>query len=239
MKKTIIALAALAAGASAYAQKPADVAVTLDVTYVSDYVFRGLKLADDTIQPSIEVSYNDFYAGVWHSNDINSSVGSSETDYYVGYGLSLNETFSADIGVTRYTYQGSGASAFASTEAYVGLKADVLLSPSVYYYHDFDQEVNTYIASIGHSLPIANLGISLDLSASYGWVQRPESVPAALGGGGDYSYWGVGVALPYALTETATLTAALNYTHVDRSNLPLADQDQDKVVFSLGLSVGF
>jgi uncharacterized protein (TIGR02001 family) len=233
MKKTIIALAALAVGASAYAQdtaKTSELAVTLDVTYVSDYIFRGVKLADDSIQPSIEAAYGDFYAGLWHSNDINSSAGASETDLYAGYGLAINETFSADFGVTRYTYQGSGSSALNTTEVYVGVSADVLLSPSVYYYHDFDLEVNTYIASIGHSFAISSVGLSVDTSATYGWVQAPKST------GGDYSYWGVGAAVPYALSETATLTAAVNYTHIDRANF---EPTQDRVVFSLGVAVGF
>jgi uncharacterized protein (TIGR02001 family) len=233
MKKTILALAALAVGASAYAQESAKsaLAVTLDVTYVSDYVFRGLKLADASIQPSVEASYGDFYAGVWHSNDINSSAGASETDFYTGYNLAINETFSADVGVTRYTYNGSGSSQFNSTEAYAGIKADLFgLSPSAYYYHDFDYEVSSYIASIGHTIAISQVGLSLDLSATYGWIQAPKST------GGDYSYWGAGVALPYSLSETATLTAAVNYTHVDRSNF---EPFQDRVVFSLGLAVGF
>lgn len=232
MKKTILALAALAVGASAYAQESAKsaLAVTLDVTYVSDYVFRGLKLADASIQPSVEASYGDFYAGVWHSNDINSSAGFSETDFYTGYNLAINETFSADVGVTRYTYNGGGSSADNTTEAYAGIKADVFLSPSAYYYHDFDLETSSYIASIGHSVAISQIGLSLDLSATYGWVQAPKST------GGDYSYWGAGVAVPYSLSETATLTAAVNYTHVDRNDF---EPTQDRVVFSVGLAVGF
>lgn len=232
MKKTILALAALAVGASAYAQETAkSLAVTLDVTYVSDYVFRGVKQADASIQPSVEASYGDFYAGIWHSNDINSSAGISETDFYAGYNLAINETFSADLGVTRYTYNGSGSSANNSTEVYAGIKADLFgLSPSAYYYHDFDNEISSYIASIGHTIAISKIGLSLDLSATYGWIQRPSSI------NGDYSYWGAGVAVPYSLSETATLTAAVNYTHIDRSNFA---PTQDRVVFSLGLAVGF
>lgn len=231
MKKTILALAALAAGASAYAQETAQsaLAVTLDVTYVNKYVFRGLELADNSIQPSVEASYGDFYAGIWHSSEINASSGLTETDFYAGYNLAINETFAADVGVTRYTYNGSGTSQFNSTEVYAGLKADLFeLSPSVYYYHDFDNEVSSYIASIGHSIAISQVGVSLDLSATYGWIQIPG------GNGSDYSYWGVGVALPYSLSETATLTAAVNYTCADRKVL-----EQDQVVFSLGLAVGF
>jgi uncharacterized protein (TIGR02001 family) len=236
MKKTILALAALAAGVSASAQeatKTTPLAVTLDVTYVNNYVFRGTLLAEDSIQPSVEATYGDFYAGVWYSDDVNATA-LSETDLYVGYNLAINETFSADLGVTRYIYDGSSGA--DSTEVFVGVKADVLLSPSVYYYYDFDRDVSSYIGSIGYSLPIAKVGLSVDLSASYGYVQIP-------GDGQDYSYWGVGAAVPYKLSETATLTAALNYTQADSRNLPVGagaiSNDQDQVVFSLGLAVGF
>jgi len=231
MKKTILALAVLAAGVSASAQESAKsaLAVTLDVTYVSDYVFRGVKLADASIQPSVEASYGDFYAGAWHSDAVSQSIAffDSETDLYAGYNLAINETFSADLGVTRYTY--NGGSQDDSTEVFAGIKADVLLSPSVYYYHDFDLEVSSYIGSIGHSLPIAKLGVSLDLSATLGYIQSPG------GDGSDYTYWGVGAAVPYKLSETAKLTGAVNYTSLDRH----APVDQDQVVFSVGLAVGF
>lgn len=231
MKKTILALAVLAAGVSASAQESAKsaLAVTLDVTYVSDYVFRGVKLADASIQPSVEASYGDFYAGAWHSDAVSQSIAffDSETDLYAGYNLAINETFSTDLGVTRYTY--NGGSQDDSTEVFAGIKADVLLSPSVYYYHDFDLEVSSYIGSIGHSLPIAKLGVSLDLSATLGYIQSPG------GDGSDYTYWGVGAAVPYKLSETAKLTGAVNYTSLDRH----APVDQDQVVFSVGLAVGF
>ncbi|MDF3056254.1 MAG: hypothetical protein K0R17_469 [Rariglobus sp.] len=234
MKKTILALAVLAAGVSASAQEASKsaLAVTLDVTYVSDYVFRGLRLADASVQPSVEASYGDFYAGLWHSDAISdgpANFSGSETDLYAGYNLSINETFSADLGVTRYTY--NGGSQGDTTEVYAGLKADVLLSPSVYYYYDFDLDVSSYIASIGHSIAVTKLGVSLDFSATFGYIQIP-------GDNEDYCYWGAGVAVPYQLSETATLTGAVNYTSLDRDNL-LASPDQDQVVFSVGLAIGF
>jgi uncharacterized protein (TIGR02001 family) len=235
MKKTILALAALVAGVSASAQEAtkSDLSVTLDVTYVSNYVFRGGLLAEDSIQPSVEATYGNFYAGVWYSDDINANA-TSETDLYVGYNLAINETFSADFGATRYLYDGQ--SGLDTTEVYAGIKANVLLSPSAYYYYDFDREVSSYIGSIGHSLPIAKLGVSVDLSATFGYVQIP-------GNGQDYSYWGFGAAVPYKLSETAKLTGAVNYTHADSRNLPAGagaiSTEQDQVVFSVGLSVGF
>lgn len=234
MKKTILALAAIAAGVSASAQEAAnssDLSVTLDVTYVNNYVFRGAVFAEDSIQPSVEATYGNFYGGVWYSDDVNNTA-LSETDLYVGYNLAINETFSADFGATRYLYDGQSGS--DSTEVYAGIKANVLLSPSVYYYYDFDREVSSYIGSVGYSVPVEKVGIAIELSATYGYIQIPNN---------DYSYWGVGAAVPYKLSETAKLTAAVNYTHADSDNLPAAvgasGNNQDQIVFSVGLSVGF
>jgi uncharacterized protein (TIGR02001 family) len=230
MKKTILALAVLTAGVSVNAQEStkSSLAVTLDTTYVSEYIFRGLKSSEASIQPSVEASYGDFYAGVWHSDAISSAanpVFDSETDVYAGYNVAINDTFSADVGVTRYTY--SGGSNIDTTEVFGGIKAAVLLSPSVYYYYDFDQEISSYIGSVGYSLPVTQVGVSVDLSATLGYVQKP-------GFNQDYTYWGVGAAVPYKLSETATLTGAVNYTSVDDRAI-----EQDQVVFSVGLAIGF
>ena len=145
IKKTALALASLVAGVSAQAQDAAvssegsALSVTVDVTYVSDYVFRGAKLAGASIQPSVEASYGNLYAGAWNSSSI-SDESVSEIDFYAGYGFDLTEKLSLDAGVTAYTYD--GGSADDSIEAYVGASLDVLLTPSLYYYYDFDYEVS-------------------------------------------------------------------------------------------------
>ncbi|MFA6961301.1 MAG: TorF family putative porin [Opitutaceae bacterium] len=235
MKKTILALAALAVGVSASAQEAAKtnaLAVTLDVTYVSNYVFRAEKLSNSAFQPSVEAAYGDFYAGIWHSGALNNGE-LSETDLYVGYNLAINDTFFADIGATRYTYKNVAGNNDA-TEAFAGVKANVFLSPSVYYYYDFDNAVSSVIGSIGHSVPVEKLGVSLDFSGTVGYVQRPGSP------GKDYTYYGVGVAVPYKISDKATLTGAVNYTTTDRSNNGTTGfNDQDQIVYSIGISVGF
>jgi uncharacterized protein (TIGR02001 family) len=232
MKKTILALAAFAVGASAYAQetKTTDLSVTLDLTYVTDYVFRGATLAGASFQPSVEAAYGDFYTGVWHSNAISGTNAGfdSETDFYAGYGFAVTEKISLDVGATRYVY--SGGSSGDTTEAYAGVSFDVLLSPSVYYYHDFDLEISSYIGSIGYSLPIESIGTSLDFSGSIGYIQRSGLI------GDDYTYGSVGVSVPYKLSETATLTAGVQYILNDTDAL---EGDNDLVVGSVGISIGF
>jgi uncharacterized protein (TIGR02001 family) len=231
MKKTILALATLATSLSASAAEGQSnpLAVSLDATYVSTYVFRGLETAGASIQPSLEANYRDFYAGVWYSDDFAGQVA-SETDLYAGYNFALTEIFSADVGLTRYLYERQNGD---STEAFVGVQANVLLSPSFYSYYDLDNESTTYIASIGHSVPVAKLGLQVDLSALVGYVQRTH-------GSADYTYWGVGASIPYQLSENAKLTAAVNYSNVGDSNPSGAiSSEQDQVVYSLGVAVGF
>jgi uncharacterized protein (TIGR02001 family) len=231
IKKTALAVAALAAGVSAQAQsaEASALSVTVDVTVVSDYVFRGVHVANTSIQPSVEVAYGDFYVGAWNSNTI-SSTSFNETDVYAGYGFAINETLSLDVGVTRYLYDGNGP--FDSTEAYIGLSADLFgLSPSVYYYHDFDYEVNSYIASIGYSFPLDAINASLDLSASVGYIQIPGEF--------DYTYGSVGVAIPYKLSDTATLTVGGEYIRNDTRALGTNNDRRNGFVGSVGLSIGF
>ncbi len=238
MKKTAIAaVAALAAGVSAQAQtaEASALSVTTDITVVSDYVFRGVHLANTSLQPSVEAAFGDFYAGAWHSSAISTGKPGgidNETDLYVGYGFALNETFSFDVGVTRYLYD--GGSDEDTTEAYIGVSADLFgLSPSLYYYHDFDLEVNSYIASIGYSLPIDAINTSIDFALTLGHIRSSENLV------GNYTYGSVGVSVPYALSETATLTVGGEYIRNDTRLLGTSNNRRGGFVGSVGLSIGF
>lgn len=226
IKQTSVALAALVAGVTAQAQEASALSVTVDVTYVSDYVFRGAQLDNASIQPSVEASYGDFYAGAWHSSALSGNNGATETDLYAGYGFAITDTLALDAGVTRYTY--NGGSNGDTTEVYAGISADVLLSPSVYYYHDFDLEISSYIGSIGYSLPVDAINVSLDFSASLGYIQIPSE---------DYTYGSVGVSVPYALSETATLTAGVEYIVNDTT--AFSSGKKEGIVASAGVSIGF
>lgn len=240
IKKTALVLAALVAGVSAQAQEAAksDLSVTVDVTYVSDYVFRGQLLANDSIQPSIEAAYGDFYAGVWYSDDVNGTA-LSETDVYAGYGFAVTDTIKLDAGVTRYLYDGQSSG--DTTEVYAGVSADVLLSPSVYYYYDFDREANTVEVSIGYSLPIDAIKASLDLSAKAGYTSKGGQYVNGYSNE-DYTYYVVGAAIPYKLSETATLTVGVDYILNDTdstSGFSTSGDDGDKIVGKAGISIGF
>ncbi len=235
MKKTILALAALVAGVSASAQQAAtkSYSVTLDNTIASEYIFRGVELADATFHPSVEIAYSDFYAGVWGALPFNNDAGNDykEFDFYTGYGFALNDVWKLDAGVTHY-YYGDTAGLDDTTEFYLGLTGKVsVLTTSVYGYYDIDLQSSAYIGSVGYSLPIAKIGTSLDFTATLGYVDNGENASTAPA---DYTYWGLAVAVPYKLTDSATLTAGVAYTNGNQNALL-----EDQVVGTLGLTVGF
>lgn len=234
IKKTALTLAVIAAGASVQAEDASALSVTVDVTYVSDYVFRATNLGNAAIQPSVEAAYGDFYAGVWASNAISNTDDLSEIDLYAGYGLAIDDTFSADFGVTRYTYE--GGSAIDTTEAFVGVSADVLLSPSLYAYYDFDLDNTTFEVSVGYSFPIEAINSSLDLAGALGYVDLGD----AIAGNSDYTYYSVGVSVPYALSETATLTVGADYIYNTEDTVAgFNGGDNDAIVGKVGISIGF
>ncbi len=240
IKKTALALAALVAGVSAQAQNESSaLSVTVDVTYVSDYVFRGTKLGDASVQPSIEAAYGDLYAGVWHTSELSHNDGVTETDLYAGYGFDVTEQVSLDAGVTQYTY--NGGSGDDSTEVFVGASADVLLTPSIYAYYDFDYENITVEASIGYSIPVEAIKASLDLSAKVGYVDLGDEDPRETVED-NYTYFVVGAAVPFKLSETATLTVGVDYiynTEDEISGISAADSHHDIFVGKAGISIGF
>ena len=69
---------------------PSFAAVSANVSFASDYVWRGMTQSDG---PAIQGGFDfeaesGFYAGIWGSNvNFNDGAG-SELDYYAGYGFS-------------------------------------------------------------------------------------------------------------------------------------------------------
>lgn len=224
MKKILFTgLAALAACAVSYGQY----SLSVDVTYASSYIFRGIQLGDGTFHPSVEASSDDFYGGIWLATPMenrNSGGWSDELDIYGGYTPSLSDTTALDIGATYYTYQQGGENSF---EIFTGVNLDLEgVTPGLYVYYDLDLETVTYQGSIGYSVPLESMGASLDLSASLGYVD-PENADA-------YSYWGVSAVVPYQIADSATFSIGIHYASND---MRLADTNF--VYGTVGVTVGF
>lgn len=228
MKKILVlAVAALATTGVARA----DYSLSSDLTYASEYIFRGIQLGDNTLHPSIELTQGDFYLGMWAAlpiDQVESKGWTNEFDFYLGYTKELSDKASVDLGVTYYYYPDGEVE--ESTEAYLGMTFDVGgFTPSGYAYYDFDLEALTLQGSIGYSIPMAGAGTSLDLSATYGYVEPDE--------GDSYSYYGASAQVPYKLNENATLTFGVHYASNDIDDV--FDVDDDFFYYTAGVTIGF
>lgn len=236
--KKLIAAVACAGVASAQADFIEDLSISGSFAYESEYIFRGADLSDHSFQPGVEFGYGalggDVYFGIWSSHEIsNTDDVNTEVDFYAGYAVGLDEfiedvPLTLDVGFTYYFYPDAGAVApplFPTTqvgidrtrEVYIGISADTLLSPALYYYYDFDLEQSVLELSIGHSIDlaeVADVNASLDLGAYWGFVDTGD----VTGGQNDfitalfpatptengYSYGGISADLVYSLSENAS-----------------------------------
>jgi uncharacterized protein (TIGR02001 family) len=163
-------------------------------------------------------------------------VYGNEVDFYAGYGFGLNETVSADLGFTYYTYPDAQDDFFDSDvntfEIYGGLSFEAPLSPAIYVFYDFDLEALTIEGSAGHTVELSEEG-SVDFSVYLGHVD-PD-------GGSSYLYYGASAGYTYAFTDSASFSIGLNYYGADEDlmgeNFKM-DTD-NKLTISTSFTAGF
>jgi len=218
MKKQILITAALMAITSPASAQ--DVSVSTTVGFESRYVFRGVQFAQTSIQPAINLSYGGFYGGAWFNlpigdDDLAVTPGGEELDLFAGYTLAIDDAFTLDAGVTYYTFPDLASGFFdlfeedgdglgANTiEAFVGVALTGPLSPSLYFYRDFNFDTFTVESSFSHSIAIAQK-TSFDLGGAVGYVIDDDD-------GGDYLYGAASADISYALSDTGSVSAGVRY----------------------------
>lgn len=233
MKKINAILAASVATASIAGAQELSISSTFG--WESDYIFRGVQLAEEYFAPAVDVSYGDMYAGIWAALPVDAMYG-NEVDLYAGYGIGINENVSADIGFTYYTYPDAQDDFFDSDvntfEIYGGLSFEAPLSPAIYAFYDFDLEALTLEGSAGHTVELSEEG-SVDFSVYLGHVD-PD-------GGDSYIYYGASAGYTYAFTDSASFSIGLNYYGADEDlmgeNFKM-DTD-NKLTISTSFTAGF
>lgn len=239
MKTTALLAALVATGAGLIAQDArSSYSVTTDFSYSSEYIFRGIKQAGSSFQPSVEVTVGDAYVGLWTNQPITKHQD-NELDLYGGYKYKVNEELSLEAVGTYYWYpEAKGWSTRHSWEGGVGATYSLHgISTSVYGYHDFTLESNTVQASVGYSLALQSIGASLDVTGFYGAVDADNWTPRTpVKVHESYSYYGLDVSVPYKLSEKATVTVGAHWAHND--NVPVGTDD-DHLWWTAGITVGF
>ncbi len=217
MKKLIAILTALAAFSSLRAE---DITGSVSIGYESQYIFRGFKLADESMVASVDLEFDSAYLGLWTNQPM---VGGydNEFDFYGGFGFEVSEGISMDVGGTVYYYPESGPNT-DTFELFTGFVFETELSPSVYVYYDLDLEALTLESSVGHSFELDD-NASFDVAAFMGWVD---------GEGISYSYFGASADVVYSISDNSSGYIGLRAT--DGSNGP-----EGEIWGGAGLTVGF
>ncbi len=217
---------------------------TFDLTYVSDYVYRGISNSNEdfAIQPAYTLTYTsawgvEYYAGLWGSTlDPEVSAPDKELDIWVGAAWS---TSFADFGayITHFAYPGTpdGSDlAYSELQLTAGKSAGPLYLSAEYdfspdYYHGTG---DAHYASIGFETNEDVLPAGLIFSAHVGKQYFDDN---AAFGTPDYADGGFGL----SKSLTSWLSASVAYTDTDMSTTECfggLEICSDRVFFTLTAS---
>ena len=219
MRKVIL-LGMMAATVAGVGRAELSASGEVSVGVFSSYVWRGQFINDEAVlQPSATLSESHgFSLNTWANMDLTDNNASedadteqqfSEVDLTLAYELPLEGPVGLTVGVIQYTFPNT---ALANTaELFGSLAGNVLLSPTLSVYYDFDQADGFY-ASVGISHEFA-LGEQFTLTPS-------ASIGCASSDFNEY-YFGVdddalndgvlGLALAYAPNDNWSFTASAQY----------------------------
>jgi uncharacterized protein (TIGR02001 family) len=200
---------------------------TFTPSFVSQYMFRGVRLGGAAFQPTLEAAYGDYTLGIWASTPVKDKVpgvSDPEIDFYGSYTAKINDATTFVTGFTWYTYPDANKSAgfYKSTfEPSIALNYTVgglKLTPKLYY--DFILDGLTAEVTAFYAVPMKDLGSELDFTATWGtykWDEAAENTTPAIKNWGDY--WSVGVAMPFQVSTTSKITVGFAYVKGDANYL--------------------
>ena len=145
-------------------------AASADVSFLSQYIWRGYELSKDSliIQPSVTVGYKGFSLNLWGNFDTDCYEGPyedsakwNETDLTVAYETSFGPV-GVGVGYLYYAMDGEDD----TQEFYASVGGDVFLAPTFTVYRDVDEYHGWYFnLGISHSFDLPH-EITLDLAGS-------------------------------------------------------------------------
>lgn len=212
--KTALAVLALIAGTSAFAQAKAEPDYTLsyNIGAVSEYRFRGIEqtAGGPSVQAGVDFAHKSgFYAGAFVASNIKwvkefngASKGDYEVDLYGGYKFSLRNGVGFDLGVITYQYPGNdsggantrgGATNYVkadTNEAYVGVSYGVA---SLKYYQSIGDFLGNRDTNGSRYVDLSatfDLGNGFSLTPHFGFQSLPRNSTSNqndLANYGDYS----------------------------------------------------
>jgi len=237
------------------------------VGYESEYVFRGAKLAQSIVMPSVEGRYHfeqpfDLYGGVTVKKPVGrpSLNFRSEVDPYVGvmYFMpknSLPVDLTLDAGFTYYWYtdrRGTSGRINRSREIYFGAIIDYVVSPAIYFFYDIDLGQYLIEPSVMYTRELEFIADGLSISAyayagllqadAYNGNQR-SGLPKHKNG---YAYAGMKLDLIYQVNDFTKVSVGVRASANNDGLMPVGStqfnansQSRHSELFWWGAQVSF
>lgn len=194
---------------------------TITPAFTSQYLFRGVRVAGASFQPSLDYAAGPLALGVWSSSALTDRVGGDsdpEFDFYATYAFyNDDETWSLVPGFWLYTYpdaERDDGYHRATFEPNVALNVDVKgirFTPRFYY--DVTLEGATYELNASVALPLKSLGTELQFLATAGtfkWNSVTAGASPKEKNWGDY--WLVGVTAPIQIGANSSIALGVTYS---------------------------
>lgn len=225
--------------------------ITAAIDYVTQYVFRGASFAGDSVQPSVQLSYDGFYLSGWGSIALGEEANLFADEYRIngGYNMPLTDTISIDMGATIYHFPDSGglfdfgsdAGDASTLELFSSLNFDAALNPTLEAYYDLDLKSFTGIGSIEQYYSLTDSSDFL-IGAHAGFVTSDTGL--------DYEWGQVSTGMIWDLADSVSLYGKAHYgissddLFIDTNFEPddtttISAPKSSKAWFSVGLEIGF
>jgi uncharacterized protein (TIGR02001 family) len=218
-KLTTLAASMVLLGLSA--SKVAAVELSGDVTFASDYAFRGISQTEEApaLQGGLSLSdESGFYLSVWGSNVDFLAEGTLELDVMLGWSGDINDDWSTDVGIMRYGYPNAEIDGSNFYEVYGSLSYKDLTFGLAYSDDYYANSGNFIYAYANYSYALTE-NLTLDLHV--GQNEYDDSSAS-------YLDWSVAIS-----TEVLGAGLSLAYVDTDINGLYLADS---RVIFSISKS---
>ena len=172
--------------------------------YSSQHYFRGQSVSEEALQASIGAGFDLGELGAFVDFATSQSLESGEDKHDTAVGIKtsfLEDALSVSVGLLHYEYTAGDA----ELEGFVGATYNTLLSPTMRFYRNTEEDLSTYEAAVSHGF---DLGLAdLTLGAGIGVTDLSTSV--------DSDYYELSALASRSISDSVEAFASCAYNDAD------------------------